>query len=158
MFYLRGLLVALSEFVLLYVVCSVLVCCFWRQVQRWSRGLTAHSAANLLYALRVSPLAVPFSVVMGLSVPSFLRFEPHASSESLGAVTIVLPAIFVLFALTSGGRAWQAYARTQRSIRDWTVSATRLEAGADVDCFQSEQGAPPVALARIRGPARVISP
>ena len=82
MFYLRGLLVSVSAFVLLYVLVSACVCLAWPRIHSRSRHLAPRVAANVLYALRLSPVAVSSLVVLVFCVPSFLWFEPHASGEA----------------------------------------------------------------------------
>jgi beta-lactamase regulating signal transducer with metallopeptidase domain len=157
MFYLRGLLVSLSVFVLLYGVTSAFVCATWPRVQSASRRLSPRSAANVLYALRLSPVVVSVLVVLGLCVPSFLRLEPHATGEALGAVPVILALVFMAFAALSAWRAWNAYARTERSIRYWTTCAAPLTSHSEVTCFHVVNDGPPVALAGIAKPALVIS-
>jgi beta-lactamase regulating signal transducer with metallopeptidase domain len=157
MYFLRGLFVSLSVFVLLYVLGSVVVGCVWRQVQCRTQRLAPASAANVLYALRSSPLGVALLIVLGFTVPSFLRFEPSATGEALGVLPIVLTMVFAALAAVSASRAWNAYSRTRRSIRRWTSGAARLESGHDVEFFQAANDAPPVALAGISKPALVIS-
>ena len=157
MFYLRGLLLSLSAFVLLYGVSSVFVCATWRQVQRRSRPLSPRSAANLLYALRVSPLVLAVFLVIGLCVPSFLWFEPHTTGETLGAVPILLALAFMAFAVLSVWRAWSAYARTKRSIHDWMAGAAPLAGRSEAVCVRVVNDAPPLALAGIGKPALVVS-
>src|SRR4051794_38585408 len=157
MFYLRGLLVCLSVFVVLYVVTSVFVSVMWPRVQRRSRRLSPRWAANVLYALRISPLVLSVAVVLGLCVPSFLRFEPHATGETVGYVPVVLALIFAGFAVINARRAWNAYARTARSIRKWTRGAVPMGSSTAVACFHVSNDAPPVALAGIAKPALVVS-
>src|SRR5512133_3154267 len=157
MFYLRGLLVSLSVFVVLYVVISGLVCALWPRVQRRTQKLAPRWAAHALYALRIGPLMLSVAVVLGLCVPSFLRFEPHATSEAVGYVPVVLAVVFAAFAALNVRRAWNAYARTERSIRKWTRGAVPVASRTTLACFQVENNAPPVALVGISKPALVIS-
>lgn len=54
-------------------------------------------AARLMFALRLLPLGLSLLVVMGLCVPSYLRFEPEVAGEHVGWVCAVasLLALFV---------------------------------------------------------------
>lgn len=152
MFYLRGLMVSFSAFVLLYLLLSILVVLLWRvsvRARRWR-------SANTLFVLRTAPLTIAVVSMLGIIIPSFLWFEPRDVGEVVGVVPIALTVTFFAYACAVAWRASAAYRRTQRSIRDWTRDARQMAPCAGVTCYQS-QDAPPVALGGIARPALVIS-
>lgn len=156
MFYLRGLLVSMSAFVLVYVGWSVLVGCLWRMVYARTRRLAPSSAANALYGFRISPIVVGLAVVLGFTVPSFLRYEPRGNGEAMGVIPVVLGAVFVMLSCCGGHRAWKAHKRTQNAIREWMTGARRVEC-RQLEYFEGGSGSPPIAMAGISRPALIVS-
>lgn len=157
MYYLRGLVVSLSVFALLYAIVSLLLGCAWRRLLRPFQRLTPGCAANAIYALRTSPLWLSGAIVLGFSVPSFLRYEPRASEEGLGAIPVLLSTAFAIVVALAAARAWNAHARTRRLVHQWLLESCCIERRPGVEIFCGATGAPLIALAGITHPALVIS-
>ncbi len=77
MFAVRGIAVSFSVFVLVYCVLSLAVCCFWQRLQVYGQRHSARHCADLLFALRVLPLAAAAAVTLAFTIPSFLLLEPR---------------------------------------------------------------------------------
>lgn len=77
--------------------------------------MRARSAARLLLILRLAPTASALCIVATLCIPSYLRFEPDYSAESVGAVCLIA----AILCMTAGGasliRAARAIARSRRA-------------------------------------------
>ena len=148
MFYLRGALVCVSVFVLVYVCASV-------GVGRWWRAVARRRSANGLFALRMTPVVSALLVVAALAIPSFIRYEPRGAEEGLGAIPLVMAAVFLVLAIQGASRAWMAVRRTGDCVRRWTYEAGDAEvAGAVV---VDSPDAPAVALAGVTNTTMLIS-
>src|ERR1035438_9080986 len=90
MFAARGIAVSLSVFVIVYCVVSLAVCLCWRAGQLHSRRHPVRRIADLLFALRMFPLATAAVITAAFTVPSFLLLEPRAIDEPVGGVPLVL--------------------------------------------------------------------
>ena len=73
MYFIRGCVIAMSVFVLVYVALSLLVGAGWRALHRDRRRVSSATA----YGFRILPLVAAILVVALFTVPSFLRFEPR---------------------------------------------------------------------------------
>jgi len=71
MFAARCIGVSLAVFVLLYVFLSMAVSRGWKLAWRTFRPRSARSSADLLFALRVLPLALSSVVTLTFTLPSF---------------------------------------------------------------------------------------
>ena len=72
MFAARGIAVSLSVFVMVYCVLSLAVCLAWRTVQSQVARFPVRRVADLLFALRMFPLATAVVITAAFTVPSFV--------------------------------------------------------------------------------------
>ncbi len=134
MFALRGIAVSLSVFVIVYAVLSLAV----GAGSRWlidrlrAQRLPVRRLADLLFALRMFPLATAVVITAGLTVPSFLLLEPRAIDEPLGAIPLVLGICGAVVAIFGVANVALALRRVSRSIAKWTIAAQPVAACAPV--------------------------
>ena len=90
MFAARCIGVSLAVFVLLYVFLSVAVSRGWKLVRRMFRPRSARGSADLLFALRILPLALSSAITLAFTLPSFLLLEPRSTNEAIGTAPLAL--------------------------------------------------------------------
>jgi hypothetical protein len=151
---LRGLAVSLSMFVLAYAVLRVAVACGWSAGKRRSQWMSP----GVLYALQVGPFVVAATIVAAFAIPSFLRFEPKSVEEAFGLPVLALSAVCVWWLVMGGFRAWQAYARTARTVRQWHPQAKAAREASGLIIYETGRDAPPLAVAGFWRPKLLVSP
>jgi len=156
MFFLRGIAVSLAVFFLAYCLLSLLVAGGWQAIRRF-RSLSARSLANLLFTLRIFPLAASSVVTLLFVVPSFLWLEPSATDEEIGIAPLVLGVCCLVFLAIGVYRVATAQARTSRVISNWLKGARSLDLGAAAPAFQAHQSIPPLMLAGVCRPRVLVS-
>jgi peptidase M48-like protein len=156
MYTLRAILVSCSVLFLVYLLASAVLACLSKPLARWLRADSAEQAAELIFALRLSPLLIALAAASLLTLPAFFRFEPAASSESVGVLPIVCSAALLLAFAIASGRAWRAYSRTQAWIDRCMAATAKLENNGDVAVVFAPEAAP-VALAGLRRSQVLIS-
>ena len=123
MFALRGAAVSLSVLVMVYCGLSFAVACAWRRFCAGIRPGHAQGRADLLFILRILPLAAAMLITAAFTVPSFLMLEPRAIDEPMGA----LPLVLGLFATALAGfgiiNAATAARKASRTISSWKREA-----------------------------------
>src|SRR5437879_11902802 len=124
MFAARGIAVSLSVFVMVYGALSVAVCLGWHTVWVHSQRNAVRRVADLLFALRMFPLASAAAITVAFTVPSFLLLEPRAINEPIGGIPMVLGICGAGLGVFGLGNAAIALCRASRAISTWT-SATR---------------------------------
>lgn len=153
MYFIRGGVIALGVFLLVYVALSLLVGMGWRALRRDRRRVNSATA----YGLRILPLAAALVVVALFMVPSFLRFEPRWDDEPIGIAALVLAsagAVILIFGTINALLAWM---RTSRSVSSWTAGSRTLELEATVPAFQTPESAPLLAVAGLCRPKLLVS-
>ena len=153
MYFVRGMVIALSVFFLVYAGLSLLVAAGWRALQRNIRRPSSAAA----YGCRMMPLVAAFLAVVGFTIPSFLRFEPRWDDEPLGIMVLVLAASgagILIFGVSNALLSWM---RTRHSVSFWTADGQPLNLEVAVAAFQTRGSAPLFAVAGLCRPKLLVS-
>jgi len=155
MFALRGVAVSLAFFVLLYCLLSVLVAVAWRALK--FLHTTEQRLADLLFVLRVLPLAASVVITFAFVVPSFQLLEPRSADEGMGAMPLGLGVCALLLIACGCFRVIAAQTTTSRIVAGWLRGARPLDAGVPTATFQARRETPPLTLVGFREPRVLIS-
>jgi beta-lactamase regulating signal transducer with metallopeptidase domain len=153
MYFIRGGVIALGVFFLVYAALSLLVGAGWRALRRDRRRVSSATA----YGLRILPLAAALVVVALFTVPSFLRFEPRWDDEPIGIAALALAsagAVILIFGIINALLAW---IRSSRCVSSWTSGSRTLNLEATAPAFQTPESAPLLAVAGLCRPKLLIS-
>jgi len=153
-FAVRGVLVSLGFFGVLYCLLSLLVATLWRGAKLAPR-MSAASYTRVLFWLRISPLLGSALVTLAFAMPAFFRLEPGTIDEDGGTLTFGICALLLLAAGLF--RVVTTRAKTRRVVAGWMKDANVLEANVSVPTFQARAGIPPILLFGISEPAVLVS-
>jgi Zn-dependent protease with chaperone function len=156
MYAVRAITVFLSSFVLVYACVFALVRCGWPLWRRLGRSVSARTLANLLFSLQIAPMAVAGMAVALFVAPSFLRLEPHATDEGLGAVPLLLATAATLLLGTGVLRAFVAWRRTARASAAWVRESRIAHYGAPLRVYQTH-GSGLIAVSGLRNQKLFVS-
>jgi hypothetical protein len=156
MFALRGIAVSLTFFVVLYCLLSLLVAVAWRSL-KLLHTKSERSLANLLFGLRILPVAASTLITLGLVVPSFQLREPRSIEEDMGLMPLVLGLCALLLIACGVFRVVTAQTRTSRVVAHWMDSANRLSVETEVVTFCSRRDVPPLTLVGVCKPRVLVS-
>ncbi|MFI5090436.1 MAG: M56 family metallopeptidase [Terriglobales bacterium] len=153
MYFIRGGVIALGVFPLVYVALSLLVGVGWRALRRDRRRVSTATA----YGFRVLPLAAALVVVALFTVPSFLRFEPRWDDEPIGSAVLALASAGAVILIFGTINALLAWIRTSRSVSSWIADSQTLRLRVTVPAFQTPESAPLLAVAGLCRPKLLVS-
>jgi Zn-dependent protease with chaperone function len=157
MFAARCLGVSLAVFVVLYVLISMAVWRGWKLLRHLFRPGSACSSADLLFTLRMLPLALSSAVTLAFTLPSFLWLEPRSSNEAIGMVPLGLGFCCVVLFGAGTARAALAQLRVSRSLVKWLEGSTAMESREAVPIFRTGKDAPTLTVAGLCAPKVLIS-
>jgi Zn-dependent protease with chaperone function len=116
-------------------------------LRRPLQNRSARARAEILFALRISPMALAFISVTLFLVPSYLGYEPYVTSEIVSkklAALAILSAIGVALALSRALRSWFA---TRSLLREWLSSAVQIKLnGTSIPTFRIANPFPIIAV------------
>ena len=116
-------------------------------LRRLLQNRSARTRAEILFALRVGPMALAFISVTLFLVPSYLGYEPLVTSEIVSkklAALAILSAIGVALALSRALRSWFA---TRSLLREWLSSSVPIRLnGTSIPTFRIANSFPIIAV------------
>ncbi len=152
---LRGLAVSLAIFLLSYASLRAMVAAGWKFAAK-KPGRVRRLSPNAVYLLQVGPFLASVLAVACFAIPAFLRFEPMGASEEFGPPVIAL-SLLCLGVITAGlYRAFSAYVRTSRLVRQWKRSAIAVQ-DSPLPLYQTGPDSPPLVVAGILRPKLLVS-
>ena len=162
MFAARCVGVSLAVFVLLYVSLSLAVSRGWNLIRRWFQPRSARSSADLLFILRMLPLALSSVVTLGFTLPSFLLLEPRSTNEAVGKAPLALGFCCLILIGVGVARAWTAQLRASRALVKWLDGSMLMESqitesGEAVPIFRTGNDAPTLTVAGVCTPKVLVS-
>ena len=162
MFAARCIGVSLAVFMLLYVSLSLAVSRGWNLIRRWFQPRSARSSADLLFILRVLPLALSSVVTLGFTLPSFLLLEPRSTNEAIGSAPLALGFCCLILIGVGVARAWMAQLRASRALVKWLDGSMLMgsqitESGEAVPIFRTGNDAPSLSVAGVCAPKVLVS-
>lgn len=157
MFAARGIAVSFSVFVMVYCVLSLAVCLAWRTVLSRIDRLSVRRVADVLFALRMLPLATAAVITAAFTVPSFLLLEPRAIEEPLGGIPLVLGICGAALGIFGVVNAGVAVRRASRAISTWTNAAQPVESCAHIPVLRISPVVPAMTATGIVRPRVLLS-
>jgi len=157
MFAARGIAVSFSVFVLVYCALSIAVCLVWRSLLLHARRYPVGQIADLLFALRIFPLATATVITAAFTVPSFLLLEPRAIDEPIGEIPLVLGLCGAALGIFGLLNAALAIRRASRAISGWTRGAQPIAASVPVPVLRITRPVPAMIAAGIARPRVLLS-
>jgi hypothetical protein len=157
MFAARGIAVSFSMFFLLYGGLSVAVGTLWARVWLHSERYPARHCADLLFAIRMLPLAISLAVTLALTVPSFVLLEPHAIREPVGDIPVVLGLCGLVLVLLGILNVTAAVWAASRTIATWVGDGLLVKGGSSVPVLRISRVVPALTAAGIFRPVVLIS-
>lgn len=156
MFAARCIGVSLAVFVLVYAALSFAVSRGWRFLLRAWKPRLASDSANLLFGLRMFPLAISVGVTLLFTLPSFLWLEPRSTDEAIGAAPLLLSAACLLLFAAGAVRAAAAQFRTSRAVAQWLESGSVMETESKIPVVRTTN-APNLTVAGVKSPKVFVS-
>ena len=157
MFALRGIAISFSLFVMLYCALSLAVKFTWRKAWHYGQSYRPGTLADLLFGLRLFPLATAIGITVAFTIPSFLLLEPRSIDEPVGE----LPLVFAIFGICLGilgiRNAVISLRQASRAISAWTRDSHPVEGEAPVPVVRISASAPPLTAAGIIRPRVLLS-
>ncbi len=153
MYALRGLAICFSTFFLVYVAISAAVVLAWPRIivhgQKWSPRI----CSDILFSLRISPLALAVLATLLFAGPSFVMFEPHAAKESIGPWLPILGLGGLAVIAAGVWNAASALRRISSAASQWVSGASRLSHPAgfsgQITLLRTTAVAPPLSAAGV---------
>lgn len=142
-----GISLSLAALLCVNALATALSGCIWRFISKRVAAWPAHVRAQIIFILRTSPAAFSISFVLLLLVPSYLAYEPAATSERVSIKLALLALLSIAglgLACWRGLSAWRA---TRRLLKDWLAHSERVSLeGVGIPAYSVEHAFPIIAV------------
>jgi len=122
-----GITLVLALLLTINATATMVSAAFGRLCRPLFRKCSARTRAEILFVMRIGPPVVAIVAIAAFMIPSYLTYEPHATSEivswKLGTLA-TLSALGVGLAISRGIRSWLA---TRSLLKNWLAASTRIE-------------------------------
>jgi Zn-dependent protease with chaperone function len=153
MFYVLATALCLAVMLLVLVGASLLCVPTARLVLKIFRATTPRKRANLLFSVRLLPLALTCMVTFGLALPAFLEFEPYSTKEGMGLRLMTLAILGALLLAGMMARGVNILRATRKAHHAWRERAEIMDiSGLRVPVYRVESGASLLAVTGIFRP------
>lgn len=153
-----GVSLALTAFLAVDLVASLLALWVWRIARRNLDGVRSDSRAAGLFLLRVLPAVAAVIFVLGVFLPAYCVFEPRESGEMAGPSLLMLAAVALIVIAGGVGRGRQASRATRALVSTWMREARPVDLpGLRVRAFAIPAEFPIVSVVGIIRPRLFIS-
>jgi Zn-dependent protease with chaperone function len=147
MFELLGLSLLLAALLTFNSLASLAIAGLWRVAGRLTRNWTAASRARLLFSLRTLPALLAFLSVALLLVPSYLKYEPRHTAESVSFKLALLAVFSATGIAVSVYRGFATQRATASLMGDWLRQGKPIKiAGLEIQAYQIEHTFPLIAI------------
>ncbi len=146
MYELLGISLVLASLLTINAVASGIVAACWR-FRDALRGCSASARAEILFALRAGPPLLALISVALFLVPSYLGYEPYATTETVSkklALLAIVSGVGVTLALWRALGSWFA---TRKLLREWLATAVPIKlSGTNIPTFRFVNKFPIIAV------------
>jgi len=153
----RGIAISFSVFMVTYCVLSVAVGVVWRIFYLRPEQYASRHAADLLFGLRMFPVAAAGLITIAFTIPSFVLLEPRSINEPLGEIPLALGLAGCGLGIFGVVNALRAIRRASETISAWTGTAQPLRPVASVPVLRITQTVPAMTAIGIVRPRVLLS-
>ena len=126
MYELLGITLVLALLLTINATATLLTAGVARASKRILWKCSARTRAEILFVMRIGPPVVAIVAIAAFMIPSYLKYEPYATKETvswkLGALAAI-SAIGVALAIVRGVRSWLA---TRSLLKQWLNASTPI--------------------------------
>lgn len=158
MYFLIGISLLFAFLLSVNLVASVVTTLVWRLIAKTASGWEARTRVNLIFLLRVAPLAAAIIFMFAFVLPSFVMFEPVSTGETVG-LKLTLIALVASFGIAAAfGRIFASWWRTKRLIGEWMKLSEPVSVdGVQIPAFRLRHPFPVIAVVGVIRPRMFVA-
>ena len=158
MYFLIGIALLFAFLLSVNVVGSIFTTFVWRLISKTASGWGARTRVNLLFLLRVAPLAAAIIFILAFVLPAFVMFEPASTDETIGFKLTLIALVAAFGIMAAFGRIFASWWRTRRLIGEWmNLSEPVSIDGVHIPTFRLRHPFPVIAVVGVIRPRMFVA-
>jgi Zn-dependent protease with chaperone function len=152
-YFLIGISLLFAYLLGINLVATTLSVAIWRILAGRSVKWRSRTRSNILFALRILPVAIALVSIFLFILPAYLLFEPHSSGETITYKLGIIVALSLLGLVAAVGRILVSRLRTRKMLQDWLSRSEAIAIeGVSMPVYRMLHTAPVVAVVGILRP------
>ena len=126
MYELLGITLVLALLLTINATATLLTAGVARSCKRILWRCSARTRAEILFVMRIGPPVIAIVAIAAFMIPSYLKYEPYATKETVGwklGALAAISAVGVALAIARGVRSWLA---TRSLLKQWLNTSTPI--------------------------------
>ncbi|CAN5492487.1 hypothetical protein BH10ACI2_BH10ACI2_08810 [soil metagenome] len=158
MYYFLGISLLLAFLLIVNMIVAALAAAFWRAISGHLEDHSVNTKAQIIFGLRILPLAAALIFVFAFIGPSYLLLEPAGSGEVVSGKLGLLALISSIGVLVALYRVFGTWLATRRLIANWMENAVQIDvANINVPVYRIGHQFPVIAVIGILRPKLFIA-
>ena len=158
MYFLLGISLTLAFLLIVNMIVAVFASGLWRIISSRVSRFSANSRADIIFGLRILPVAVAVVFVSAFLIPAYLVHEPVASGEIVSLKLAIIAAAASFGVLIAFFRVFQTWWATRMLASNWLQNADEITlAGVNACVHRIEHKFPVIAVIGIFRPKMFIA-
>lgn len=127
MYVLLGISLTLAFLLIVNMVVAIFSSALWRILSNRVQNFSVNARAQIIFGLRVLPVAAALVFVLAFLIPSYLLHEPGVSGEVVSRKLALIAIISSLGVIIALYRVFETWLVTRRLARNWLSDAVEIK-------------------------------
>ena len=157
-YFLLGICLALTLFVTVNLVGSIVASILWRVVSKRAGNFSSRDQERIIFVLRVFPIVAAAVFVLAFIVPAYLMFEPHSPKEVVSGKLLLVSALSLAGIGSASFRLLRTWLATRRMTASWLENSEPMSVeSVNIPVYRIEHPFPVIAVVGMLRPRLFVA-
>lgn len=153
MYFLIGISLLFAYLYAVNLSASLVTTAAWKFLHTPATRWSGKTRANLIFFLRLIPLAASLIFILAFILPSYLMFEPDSTGETISYKLAIIVGISVFGMTAALGRIFASWWKTRRLIAEWMRNSEPVDViGVSLPAYKLRHAFPVIAVVGVLRP------
>ncbi|MEO6049881.1 MAG: M56 family metallopeptidase [Pyrinomonadaceae bacterium] len=127
MYFILGISLTLAFLLIVNMLVAIFASTLWRVVSGLVQDFSVNARAQIIFGLRILPVAASLIFVIAFLIPAYLLLEPNSSGESLSGKLALIAFISSFGVCIALYRVFETWTVTRRLASNWLSNAVEMK-------------------------------
>ena len=127
MYFILGISLTLAFLLIVNMLVAIFASTLWRVVLSRVQNFSVNARAQIIFGLRILPVAASLIFVAAFLIPAYLLLEPNSSGESVSAKLALIAFISSIGVFVALYRVFETWNVTRRLASNWLRNAVEMK-------------------------------
>ncbi|MFM9903086.1 MAG: M56 family metallopeptidase [Pyrinomonadaceae bacterium] len=158
MYFVLGIALTLAFLLIVNMVVAIFASALWRAVLGFVQAFSVNARAQIIFGLRILPVAASLVFVIAFVIPAYLLHEPDSSGESVSGKLALIAFTSSFGVCIALYRVIETWLVTRRLTANWLSNAAEINIdGVSVPVYRIKHHFPVIAVIGIFRPKMFVA-